>query len=52
MFSQTNPRYSTTGYIYMHAPRNAYTEGEMTSQSLWPRYDRHFVGKTRYNALS
>ena len=22
------------------------------SQSLWSRYDRHFVGITRYNALS
>jgi len=24
----------------------------MTSQNLWLRYDRHFVGITRYNALS
>ena len=23
-----------------------YTQGEVTSQNLWPRYDRHFVGKT------
>jgi len=29
-----------------------YTSGEVTSQSLWSRYDRHFVGTTRYNALS
>jgi len=29
-----------------------YTLGEVTSQSLWSRYDRHFVGTTRYNALS
>jgi len=28
------------------------TQGEVTSQSLWSRYDRHFVGITRYNALS
>ena len=25
--------------------------GEVTSQSLWSRYDRHFVGITWYNAL-
>jgi len=24
----------------------------VTSQNLWSRYDRHFVGITRYNALS
>jgi len=29
-----------------------YTQGEMTSQSLWSRYGRHFVGITPYNALS
>jgi len=29
-----------------------YTQGEVTSQSLWSRYDRHFVGITRHNALS
>jgi len=28
------------------------TQGEVTSQSLWSRYDRHFVGITRHNALS
>jgi len=22
------------------------TQGEVTSQNLWPRYDRHFVGIT------
>ena len=27
-----------------------YTEGEVTSQSLWSRYDRHFVGITRHDA--
>jgi len=30
---------------------HAYTEGDVTSQSLWSRDDRHFVGITRYNAL-
>jgi len=30
----------------------AYTQGEVTSQSLCSRYDRHFVGITRYIALS
>ena len=28
------------------------TQGEVTSQSLWSRYDHHFVDITRYNALS
>jgi len=28
------------------------TQGEVTSQSLWLQYDRHFVGITRYNAFS
>jgi len=27
------------------------TQGEVTSQSLWSRYDRHFVGITRHNAF-
>jgi len=27
-----------------------YTQGEVTSQSLWSLYDRHFVGITRSNA--
>jgi len=27
-----------------------YAQGEVTSQSLWSRYDRHFVGITRSNA--
>ena len=27
----------------------AYTTGEITSQRLWSRYDRHFVCITRYN---
>ena len=30
--------------------RHESTQGEVTSQSLWSRYDRHFVGITRYNA--
>jgi len=32
--------------------KSAYTWGEVTSQGLWSRYDRHFVGVTRRNALS
>jgi len=28
-----------------------YTQGEVTSQSLRSRYDRHFVGITKHNAL-
>ena len=31
---------------------HGYTQGEVTSQSLWSRYDRHFVGITPRNALS
>ena len=29
-----------------------YAQGEVTSQNLWPRYDRHFVGITWHNAWS
>jgi len=29
-----------------------YTQGEVTSQSLWSRYDCHFVGITQCYALS
>jgi len=29
--------------------KKVYTEGEVTSPSLWSRYDRHFVGITRYS---
>jgi len=29
-----------------------YTLGEVTSQSLWSRYDRHFVGIAQRHALS
>jgi len=28
------------------------TSGEVTSQSLWSLYGRHFVGLTRHNELS
>jgi len=28
------------------------TQGEVTSQYLWSRYDRHFVGKTWHNVWS
>ena len=30
----------------------ACTLGEVTSQRLWSRYDRHFVDTIRYDALS
>jgi len=29
-----------------------HTYGEVTSQNLWPRYDRHFVGTTWHNVWS
>ena len=29
-----------------------YTQGEMTSQNLWSRYVRHFVGITWHNVWS
>jgi len=32
--------------------RTRYTQGEMTSQNLWPRHDRHFVGITWHNVWS
>ena len=32
--------------------RGRNTQGEVTSRSLWSRYDRHVVGITRHNALS
>jgi len=28
------------------------SQGEVTSHTLWSPYDRHFVGVTRYNALT
>ena len=33
-------------------PTIRYTKGDVTSQSLWSRYDRRFVGITRYSSLS
>ena len=38
--------------LHRTANNPQYTLGEVTSQNLWSRYDRHFVGITRYNALS
>ena len=32
--------------------RPSYRQGEVTSQNLWPRYDRHFVGITWHNVTS
>jgi len=40
------PVYTATTRVH------GYTQGEGTSQCLWSRYDRHFVGITRRNALS
>ena len=38
---------------YVATPgRGAYTHGEVTSQYLWLRYDRHFVGITWHNVWS
>jgi len=37
---------------YNTQSRLRYTYGEVTSQNLWPRYDRHFVGITRHNVWS
>ena len=55
-------QYDSTRYLFACAQssfiqritlsRSNYTRGEVTSQSLWSRYDRHFVGITRHNALS
>ena len=36
----------------MTSANAANTQREVTSQNLWSRYDRHFVGITRRNALS
>jgi len=41
----------SSSVCYWHLFEALYTWGEVTPQSLWPRYDRHFVGITRYNAL-
>ena len=33
--------------ITMAVNQHLYTQGEVTSQSLWSQYGRHFVGITR-----
>ena len=33
-------------YLLRRVAYVKYTQGEATSQYLWPRYDRHFVGTT------
>jgi len=38
-------------YVRQAVGRALHTWGEVTSQSLWSRHDRHFVGTTRHNAL-
>ena len=47
-------RSSTSTSTQYYNPAFLYTQGEVMSQSLWSRYDRHFldIGLTRYNALS
>ena len=35
-----------------HTEDYLYTQGEVTSQDLWSRYDRHFVGITWHNLWS
>jgi len=42
----------TGGAVLQCTHRFAYTPGEVTSQNLWPRYDRHFVGITWHNVWS
>ena len=44
------PAKAPTMYSVVPQPLLPYTQGEATS--LWRRYDRHFVGITRYNAFS
>ena len=46
------PMLSSYGFEHRINEVPLYTQGEVTSRSLWSRYDRHFVGITRYNALS
>jgi len=35
----------------LHQPA-LYTQGDVTSRNLWPRYNRHFVGITRHYVWS
>jgi len=39
-------------YALTNPRTHSLTQREVTSPSLWPRYDRHFVCITRYNAMS
>ena len=55
MLIRVRPMCLQLQYAQMQAAeqiRLLYTQGEVTSQSPWSRYDRHFVGITRHNALS
>ena len=47
-------QFSLTGHFVESVAKVValYTQGEVTSPSLWSRYDRHFVGITRYTAWS
>ena len=52
LFAQRRFRFAIRPALSCVAGFVRYTQGEVTSQSLWSRHDRHFVGKTRHNALS
>jgi len=47
---------SITAYIQqssdLHSKLATYTRGEVTSQNLWSRYDRHVVGITWHDVWS
>ena len=43
---------SADGTHHVCSTATPYTQGEVTSQNLWPRYDRHFVGIIRRNVWS
>jgi len=49
---QSRKRTKKTIKIYLKSKKTTYTQGEMTSQNLWSRYDRQFVGITRNNAFN
>jgi len=47
-----NSRIPVTTATAITANYYCYTQGELTSQNLWSRYLRHFVGITSHNVLS
>ena len=50
--SQISPNFMSNCNILSTVIPQQKEKNEETSQSLRSRYDRHFVGITRYNALS